>query len=167
MDTLNSTDFKWRAGEVQEIFKHIVQETSDSRISQMQVPIVKLLDQTMIAVKAITIEKIRYLMGQKGKQLEDLMFNNDRSKTQMLKYQEFENMLLDIPCSVKPNTMNELLINQMLDPSKRLGQISFDTIRKVFATRSNQFSGDGGLDLKPGKDKESAKLQSMGSLNDG
>lgn len=44
-------------------------------------------------------------------------------------YTEFENLLLELPVSVKAATFNDILISEMLDVGKRQSKISFDILK--------------------------------------
>ena len=89
----------------------------------------KLVDQLFEAVKAVVIEKIREQLKRSSKYLVDMLVKHDADKDGFLTYTEFENLLLELPVSVKAGILDEVLIGEMLDVGKRHSKISFDILK--------------------------------------
>jgi hypothetical protein len=85
------------------------------------------------------------------------LVRHDKDKDGFLNYNEFENLLLELPVSIKTGILDEILIGEMLDVGKRFSKISFD-ILKFYIGGSAASSGglqDTALDLQPGREKKS------------
>jgi hypothetical protein len=91
--------------------------------------VTRLVDQLYEAVKAVVIEKIREQLKRSGKFLVDMLVKHDKDKDGFLTYTELENLLLELPVSVKAGILDEILIGEMLDVGKRHSKISFDILK--------------------------------------
>lgn len=153
--TQNSSDFTITAPEIEEIFKQVANVQKIGTGQQMQVT--KLIEQLFDAVKAVVIERIREQLKRSGKYLVDLLVKHDTDKDGLLTYMEFENLLLDLPVSVKAGIFNEILIGEMLDVGKRQSKISFDIIKWYLGGGSaplGHAAQDTTLDMQPGRDRK-------------
>lgn len=68
-------------------------------------------------------------------------------------------MLLELSISVKAGVFNDILIAEMLDPSKRAAKVSFEIMKLYFGcTQTAQ-----ALDMQPGRD---SNKQQRGNLSE-
>ncbi len=74
---------------------------------------------------------------------------HDKDKDGFLNYNEFENLLLELPVSIKTGILDEILIGEMLDVGKRFSKISFDILKFYIGGSAASSSGlqDTALDL--------------------
>lgn len=125
--TQNSSDFNITAPEIEELFKDV---TGLPKLAAgQQITMTKFIDLLFEAVKAVVIERIREALKRSGKYLIDLLVKHDADKDGLLSYMEFENLLLDLPVSVKSGIYNEVLIGQMMDVGKRHSKVSFEQVK--------------------------------------
>lgn len=108
----------------------------------------KLVELAFEAVKAVIVEKIREQLKRSGSYLVDLLVKHDKDKDGFLNYGEFENLLMELPVSIKTGILDEILIGEMLDAGKRFSKISFDMLKwYIGGGASSQGIQDTTLDL--------------------
>lgn len=163
--TLNAADFTITTEECEQIFKQVA--NIDKLATGVQLQVTKLVDQLYEAVKAVIIEKIREQLKRSGKYLVDLLVKHDADKDGFLTYREFENLLLELPVSVKAGIFDEILIGEMLDVGKRLSKISFDILKWYIGSGSGpQGIQDTTLDMQPGREKRQNDVSARGNLSE-
>lgn len=110
------------------------------------------------------IQRIREQLKRSGKYLIDLLVKYDNDKDGFLTYTEFENLLIELPVSIKAGIFNDILMGEMLDTGKRL-KIGLDIIKWYLGGGSGpQTSIE--IDLQPVRDRNSIEEVLRGKLSE-